>query len=78
MGRRGCFPNLPAGLRPFAGAGERAVCSAIYGQLLLNPDRAKAHLPEIIAVMETLAQDPTDASARLRLYELRDLLQEGE
>lgn len=56
--------------------GSDAVCSAIYGQLLLNPDRAKAHLPEIIAVMEPLAQDPTDASARLRLYELRDLLQE--
>ena len=33
-------------------------------------------LPERIAVMEPLAQDPTDASARLRLYELRDLLQE--
>lgn len=32
--------------------------------------------PELIAVMEPLAQDPTDASARLRLYELRDLLQE--
>lgn len=56
--------------------GSDAVCSAVYGQLLLNPDRAKAHLPEIIAVMEPLAQDPTDASARLRLYELRDLLQE--
>lgn len=53
------------------------VCSAVYGQLL-HPDGAKAHLPEIIAVMEPLAQDPTDASARLRLYELRDLLQEGE
>lgn len=56
--------------------GSDAVCSAVYGQLLLYPDRAKAHLPEIIAVMEPLAQDPTDASARLRLYELRDLLQE--
>ena len=55
-----------------------AVCSAVYGQLLLNPDRAKAHLPELIAVMEPLAQDPTDASARLRLYELRDLLQGDE
>lgn len=54
------------------------VCSAVYGQLLLYPDRAKAHLPELIAVMEPLAQDPTDASARLRLYELRDLLREGE
>lgn len=58
--------------------GSDAVCSAVYGQLLLNPDRAKAHLPEIIAVMEPLAQDPTDVSARLRLYELRDLLQKGE
>lgn len=56
--------------------GSDAVCSAVYGQLLLNPDRAKAHLPELIAVMEPPAQDPTDASARLRLYELRDLLQE--
>lgn len=56
--------------------GSDAVCSAVYGQLLLYPDRAKAHLPELIAVMEPLAQDPTDASARLRLYGLRDLLQE--
>lgn len=56
--------------------GSDAVCSAVYGQLLLYPDRAKAHLPELIAVMEPLAQDPTDTSARLRLYELRDLLQE--
>lgn len=63
-------------LLPEQGSDDRAVCSAIYGQLLLNPDRAKAHLPELIAVMEPLAQDPTDASARLRLYELRDLLQE--
>ena len=58
--------------------GSDAVCSAVYGQLLLYPDRAKAHLPELIAVMEPLAQDPTDASARLRLYGLRDLLQEDE
>ena len=58
--------------------GSDAVCSAVYGQLLLYPDRAKAHLPELIAVMEPLAQDPTDASARLRLYELRDLLQGDE
>ena len=56
--------------------GSDAVCSAVYGRLLLYPDRAKAHLQELIAVMEPLAQDPTDASARLRLYELRDLLQE--
>ncbi len=60
------------------GQGSDAVCSAVYGQLLLYPDRAKAHLPELIAVMEPLAQDPTDASARLRLYELRDLLQGDE
>ena len=58
--------------------GSDAVCSAIYGQLLLHPEGVKAHLPEIIAVMEPLVQDPTDASARLRLYELRDLLQKGE
>ena len=63
-------------LLPEQGSDDRAVCSAVYGQLLLHPEGAKAHLPEIIAVMEPLAQDPTDASARLRLYELRDLLQE--
>ena len=56
--------------------GSDAVCSVVYGQLLLHPEGAKIHLPELIAVMEPLAQDPTDASARLRLYELRDLLQE--
>ena len=56
--------------------GSDAVCSAVYGRPLLHPDGAKAHLPELIAVMKPLAQDPTDASARLRLYELRDLLQE--
>ena len=65
-------------LLPEQGSDDRAVCSAVYGQLLLHPDGAKAHLPELIAVMEPLAQDPTDASARLRLYELRDLLQEDE
>ncbi len=53
--------------------GSDAVCSAVYGQLL-HPEGAKAH--RAIAVTEPLAQDPTDASARLRLYELRDLLQE--
>ena len=63
-------------LLPEQGSDDCAAYNAVYGQLLLNPDRAKAHLPEIIAVMEPLAQDPTDASARLRLYELRDLLQE--
>ncbi len=65
-------------LLPEQGSDDRAVCSAVYGQLLLHPDGAKAHLPELLAVMEPLAQDPTDASARLRLYELRDLLQEDE
>lgn len=65
-------------LLPEQGSDDRAVCSAVYGQLLLHPEGAKAHLPELIAVMEPLAQDPTDASARLRLYELRDLLQEDE
>lgn len=61
---------------PFCRSRSDAVCSAVYGRPLLHPDGAKAHLPELIAVMEPLAQDPTDASARLRLYELRDLLQE--
>ena len=45
-------------LLPGQGGDDRAVCSAVYGQLLLNPDRAKAHLPERIAVMEPLAKTP--------------------
>lgn len=63
-------------LLPEGGSDDRAVCSTIYGELLLHPDRAKTYLPEIIAIMEPLAQDPTDPAARLRLYELRSLLQD--
>lgn len=56
------------------GADDRAVCSAVYGSLLLSPDRAREHLPELIAALEPLARDPMDASARLHLYDLRSLL----
>lgn len=53
---------------------DRAICSAVYGSLLLSPDRAREHLPELIAALEPLARDPMDASARLRLHDLRSLL----
>ena len=36
-------------LLPEQGSDDRAVCSAVYGQLLLHPEGAKAHLPERIA-----------------------------
>lgn len=47
----------------------------MYGSLLLSPDRAKEHLLELIAALEPLARDPVDATARLRLYDLRSLLE---
>ena len=61
-------------LLPEDGADDRAICSAVYGSLLLSPDRAKEDLPELIAALEPLARDPVDATARLRLYDLRSLL----
>lgn len=62
-------------LLPEDGADDRAICSAVYGSLLLSPDRAKEHLPELIAALEPLARDPVDATARLHLYDLRSLLE---
>ena len=47
----------------------------MYGSLLLSPDRAKEHLPELVAALEPLARDPVDATARLHLYDLRSLLE---
>ena len=64
-----------AALLPEDGADDRAICSAVYGSLLLSPDRAKEHLPELIAALEPLARDPVDATARLHLYDLRSLLE---
>lgn len=40
-------------LLPEDGAEDRAICSAVYGSLLLSPDRAKEHLPELIAIAVT-------------------------
>lgn len=72
-----------AGFRVFADAyvllaedrpQERAVCSAVYGSLLLDPDGAKTHLPELTAIMELLSRDPADLTAHARLSALRSAL----
>lgn len=62
-------------LLPEDGSDDRAICSAVYGSLLLNSDRAKEHMPELIAALEPLTRDPVDATARLHLYDLRSLLE---
>ena len=40
----------------------------------LKPELAKAHMAEVIEVMELLAQDVTDANAYVRMAELGNAL----
>ena len=42
--------------------------------MLLKPELAKAHMAEVIEVMEMLSQDVTDANAYLRMAELGNTL----
>lgn len=49
-------------------------CSEVYGALLLKPELAKAHMAEVIEVMELLAQDVTDANAYVCMAELGNAL----
>ena len=55
-------------------AADRVFCSEVYGALLLKPELAKAHMAEVIEVMEMLSQDVTDANAYLRMAELGNTL----
>ena len=55
-------------------AADRVFCSEVYGALLLKPELAKAHMAEVIEVMELLAQDVTDANAYVRMAELGNAL----
>ncbi len=49
-------------------------CSEVYGALLLKPELAKAHMAEVIEVMELLAQDVTDANAYVCMAKLGNAL----
>ena len=55
-------------------AADRVFCSEVYGALLLKPELVKAHMAEVIEVMELLAQDVTDANAYVRMAELGNAL----
>lgn len=55
-------------------AADRVFCSEVYGALLLKPELAKAHMAEVIEVMELLAQDVTDANAYVRMAKLGNAL----
>lgn len=57
-------------------AADRVFCSEVYGALLLKPELAKAHMAEVIAVMELLAQDVTDTNAYVRMAELGNALEQ--
>ena len=57
-------------------AADRVFCSEVYGALLLKPELAKAHMAEVIEVMELLAQDVTDANAYVRMAELGNALEQ--
>ena len=56
-------------------AADRVFCSEVYGGLLLKPELARAHMAEIIAVMELLSQDVTDANAYVCMAELGNALE---
>ena len=53
-----------------------ALRSAVYGGLLITPERAREHLPEILDAMRLLAADVTDENAFVHLSELSSVLEE--
>ena len=57
-------------------AADRVFCSEVYGALLLKPELAKAHMAEVIEVMEMLSQDVTDANAYVRMAQLGNALEQ--
>lgn len=56
-------------------AANRTFCSEVYGSLLIFPDRSKAHMPEIVAVMQALSDNIRSETAYLRMAELGSALQ---
>ena len=57
-------------------AANRPLCSAVFGGLLITPERAREHLPEILDAMRLLAADVTDENAFVHLAELSSALEE--
>lgn len=57
-------------------AANRPLCSAVYGGLLITPERAREHLPEILGAMRLLAADVSDENAFVHLAELSSALEE--
>ena len=49
---------------------EHIACSELYGSLLLHPEQAREHLPELQGILELLLKDMGDASAFVRMTEL--------
>ena len=57
-------------------ASNASLCSEVYGMLLLHPERAQAHLDEVVEALRLAAADPMDQHIYLRFADLRNLLQE--
>lgn len=80
MGRCGGISYLSTGhillTEGTSQAADRVFCSEVYGALLLKPELAKAHMAEIVTVMEILSQDVTDANAYVRMAELGNALEQ--
>lgn len=51
-------------------------CNEVYGSLLLSPEQAKAHISDVIAVMEILSENGRDENGFLRMSELRNVLRQ--
>ena len=51
------------------------LCSAIYGNLLLFPDRGKAHISELVEAMTLLSENIADETGYVQLSRLRIALE---
>ena len=49
-------------------------CNEVYGSLVLEPEKSRKHMEEIVAVMEILAADVEDDTGYARMDELRHRL----
>lgn len=49
-------------------------CNEVYGSLVLEPEKSREHMEEIVAVMEILSADVEDDAGYARMDELRHCL----
>lgn len=49
-------------------------CNEVYGSLVLEPEKSRKHMEEIVAVMEILAADVEDDTGYARMGDLRHRL----